>query len=157
MKFFNILTVTFSMIFTVFVSAQENQAGSFYGQEFQVLPKVDADVFEKALNETDSVQTQLVGKIKEVCQAKGCWMRVALDNNKEVFVRFKDYGFFVPTDSSDKEVIINGAAFITKMSVEDQKHYAEDRGASANEIAKITKPKQELHFEAEGVLIRGLN
>ncbi len=157
MKFFNILTVTFSMIFALFVNAQENQAGNFYGEEFQVLPKVDTVDFEKTLDETGSVQTQLVGKIKEVCQVKGCWMKVALDNKKEVFVRFKDYGFFVPTDSTDKEVVINGAAFVANTSVEDQKHYAKDSGASANEIAKITEPKQELRFEAEGVFIRGIN
>ena len=101
----------------------------------------------------DTIQTQLKGKIKEVCQAKGCWMKVALDNNEEVFVRFKDYGFFVPTDSSDKDVIINGVIFTTEMSIEDQKHYAKDSGASPDEIAKIVAPKKQLRFEADGVLI----
>lgn len=39
------------------------------------------------------------------------------------------------------------------MTVEDQKHYAEDEGATQEELAKITKPKQTLRFEADGVRI----
>ena len=35
-----------------------------------------------------------------VCQMKGCWMELAADNDTSgVRVTFKDYGFFVPTDS----------------------------------------------------------
>ena len=48
---------------------------------------------------------------------------------------------------------MNGAAFFEEMSVEDQKHFAEDEGASEDEIALITAPKKTLRFEADGVLI----
>ena len=70
-----------------------------------------------------------------------------------MFVRFKDYGFFVPKDAAGKKVVMNGAAFLEEMSVEDQKHYAEDEGASEEELAQITAPKRTLRFEADGVLI----
>lgn len=102
---------------------------------------------------SDSLNTQIQGTITAVCQAKGCWMKVNLADNEEVFVKFKDYGFFVPTDSAGKEVVMNGQAFIEEMSVEDQKHYAMDKGATKEEVAKITKPKKTLRFEADGVRI----
>ena len=39
------------------------------------------------------------------------------------------------------------------MSVAEQRHYAEDAGKTAKEIAAIKKPKQSLSFIADGVKI----
>ena len=39
------------------------------------------------------------------------------------------------------------------MSVDDQRHYAEDAGKSPEEIAAITEPKRTLSFTSSGVLI----
>jgi len=102
----------------------------------------------------DTTKAKFIAVVKEVCQAKGCWMKVELDDGKEAMVRFKDYGFFMPKDIGGKEVIVNGYAFVEEMSVEDQKHYAEDGGKSEDEIAKITEPKKTFGFEADGVLLK---
>lgn len=135
------------------IDAQSNEVNS-YGSEFKVQEKVDAtsNVFEN-LALADKETAQLQGTITEVCQAKGCWMKVNLNDGEEVFVRFKDYGFFVPTDSAGKDVVMNGLAFVEEMSVEDQQHYAMDKGATKEEIKKIQKPKRTLGFEADGVRI----
>ena len=68
-------------------------------------------------------------------------------------VKFKDYGFFMPKDIAGKEVIINGKAYVEEVSVDEQRHYAEDAGKTKEEIAKITEPKRTFSFEADGVLI----
>jgi hypothetical protein len=81
-------------------------------------------------------------------------MKVEIAPQEEVFVRFKDYGFFVPKDAADKKVFMQGMAFLEEMSVDDQKHYAKDSGASEEEINQIKEPKRILRFEAEGVLIK---
>ncbi len=101
----------------------------------------------------DSINSKMKAVVKEVCQAKGCWMTLNLENGEEVMVKFKDYGFFVPKDISGKEVIINGKAFVNEVSVDEQQHYAEDAGKSSKEIAAITKPKRTFSFEADGVLV----
>jgi len=101
----------------------------------------------------DLLQAKFRAVVKEVCQTKGCWMKVELDGGEEAIVRFKDYGFFMPKDISGQEVIISGYAFIEEMSVADQKHYAEDGGESEDEIAKITQPKKTFGFEADGVIL----
>ncbi|NNM19013.1 MAG: DUF4920 domain-containing protein, partial [Croceitalea sp.] len=54
---------------------------------------------------------------------------------------------------SQKETIINGKAFISELSVDEQRHYAEDKGATKEEIAQIITPKKTLRFEADGVII----
>lgn len=113
-----------------------------------------ATTYEK-MQPKDTLNSKFTGKVLEVCQSKGCWMRVALnDDGDEAMVKFKDYGFFVPKDIAGKEVVLNGKAFIEQMSVDEQQHYAEDAGKSKDEIAQITEPKKTYRFEADGVLVK---
>lgn len=107
----------------------------------------------KGMQSGDSVATKMVGKVNEVCQAKGCWMRVDLGNEEEVMVKFKDYGFFMPKNIAGKEVIMNGHAYVSEISVDEQRHYAEDAGKTEEEIAAITEPKRTYSFMADGVLL----
>ncbi|HLW32668.1 MAG TPA: DUF4920 domain-containing protein [Aequorivita sp.] len=100
----------------------------------------------------DTLILKFASEVKEVCQKKGCWMKMDM-GEKEAMIRFKDYGFFMPKDIAGQEVIVEGKAYIEEMSVEDQRHYAEDGGKSAEEIAAILEPKKTLAFEAHGVLI----
>ncbi|WP_295833507.1 DUF4920 domain-containing protein [uncultured Winogradskyella sp.] len=100
----------------------------------------------------DTLNTKMKGAITEVCSKKGCWMKLDIGNDKIVRVTFKDYGFFMPLDATG-EVVVNGIAYIKETSVADLKHYAEDAGKSAKEIAKITEPEVTMSFEADGVLL----
>jgi len=103
----------------------------------------------------DTINLKFGSSIEEVCSKKGCWMKLPAGETEEtIMVRFKDYGFFMPLDSKGNEVIVEGKAFVKEVSVEELKHYAEDAGKSKEEIAKITKPKLELAFEAKGVLMK---
>lgn len=107
----------------------------------------------KSLNVGDTLTTKVSAKINEVCQMKGCWMKLDLGNDEDVMVRFKDYGFFVPLNA-EGEVIVNGKAYVTETSVDDLRHYAEDAGKTAEEIAAITQAEITYAFEADGVLLK---
>ena len=107
----------------------------------------------QAMAEGDTLVTKVTAKINEVCSTKGCWMRLDLENDEEVMVRFKDYGFFMPLNATG-EVIINGKAFVTEISVDELKHYAEDAGKTEEEIAAITEAEKTFAFEADGVLLK---
>ena len=76
-----------------------------------------------------------------------------LNSGEDMRITFKDYKIFVPKDLIGKEIILDGFAYSDTTSVEDQRHYAEDAGKSKAEIARITKPKKELAFEAKGVVV----
>ncbi|MDP5229466.1 MAG: DUF4920 domain-containing protein [Cellulophaga sp.] len=102
----------------------------------------------------DTLNTKFSATVLEVCKSKGCWMKLKLDDGSEAMVKFKDYGFFMPKDIDGKEVIVNGKAFVEEMSVDEQRHYAEDGGESAEAIEAITEPKKTLSFEADGVLLK---
>ena len=101
----------------------------------------------------DTAFVKFTSKVNEVCQSKGCWMKLDLGED-EAMVRFKDYGFFMPMNIANREVIVNGKAYVSEMSVDEQRHYAEDAGKTLEEIEAITEVKRTLSFEADGVLIK---
>ncbi|MFL9843757.1 DUF4920 domain-containing protein [Flavobacterium rhizosphaerae] len=107
----------------------------------------------KTLKAGDTINVTFKTKVKDVCQRKGCWMKLELADGEESFVKFKDYAFFVPMNSAGQEAIVNGKAYVSETSVAELKHYAEDEGKSKEEIAKITEPEFEYNFLADGVLI----
>ena len=108
------------------------------------------------LDSLNSVTVVMRAKVSEVCQAKGCWMNLVNASESaqvEMFVQFKDYGFFMPKDLAGKEVIVEGKAYKESTTVEELRHYAEDAGKTAEEIAAITEPQMEKKFLATGVVI----
>ena len=114
-----------------------------------VLPKL------KQLSGADKLENvKVMGTVEAVCKAKGCWMNIASEKGETpMFVKFKDYAFFMPKDLAGKKVVMQGYAFKEITDVAALRHFAEDEGKSKEEIAKITKPKEEYKFMANGVLI----
>ncbi|MDY8134132.1 DUF4920 domain-containing protein [Aquimarina sp. 2201CG5-10] len=106
------------------------------------------------LKEGDTVDIAFSSTVNGVCKAKGCWMKVGLGDEKQAMVKFKNYGFFVPKDIENDTVIVQGKAFVSEMSVDEQRHFAMDAGKSEEEIAAITTPKKTYSFIADGVLIK---
>lgn len=106
-----------------------------------------------SLKEGDTLDVKFKSAINEVCQKKGCWMSVNLAGDEKVFVKFKDYEFFVPMNAQDKEVVLNGKAYVNVESVADLKHYAKDAGKAQTAIDSITMPEVRYSFMADGVLI----
>ncbi len=108
----------------------------------------------KSMHIGDTINTKMIGRVDEVCQSKGCWMKINLEGGEQVMVKFKDYGFFMPKDIAGKEVVLSGKAFVNELPVDELRHYAEDAGKSATDIAAITAPKRTFSFEANGVLLK---
>ena len=71
-------------------------------------------------------------RIAKVCQKKGCFF-VAQHEADTVRVTFKDYSFFIPSDSGGKTVTLAGTFSRKAVSKEEAEHYAEDLGEEAPE------------------------
>jgi hypothetical protein len=71
----------------------------------------------------------------------------------KLWLNLKTMVFLCQKNIADKEVIVNGKAFISEVSIDEQRHYAEDAGKSEDEIAKIIEVKKTLSLEADGVLL----
>lgn len=107
-----------------------------------------------AVEATGSFKGKVSGKIKEVCSSKGCWFSMELPNGSSMRVTFKEYGFFIPTNSQGFPITIEGVATLTETDVATLRHYAEDQGKTKEEVAAIQTPKREISFEATGALIK---
>jgi hypothetical protein len=130
--------------------------GAFFGEEFKVETTTSIQNAIKDLSASDTLNIQLAGMVESVCKKKGCWTNIATKENPDesFFVKFKDYGFFLPLDCEGQDVVMQGKAYIETTPVDELRHYAEDEGKSEEEIAAITEPKAEYKFMASGVFLK---
>jgi len=159
------------MILAAFAACQNNasNAGAEEGEAMEqaqedtthfgeVIDQEGAISFEDMLAQLsgqDSLEVKVTGKVDAVCQTKGCWMNIvsATPGLDTMFVKFQDYGFFVPKHIAGRTVVMEGKVYREVTSVDELRHYAEDEGKSAEEVAMITEPVEELKFMATGVLL----
>ena len=135
------------------VKTSETSGKQYFGEKITADGSISYAEMVSQMAGKDSLAVKVKGRVAEVCQMKGCWMNIVEEGKEDMFVKFKDYGFFMPLDISGKEVIMEGYAFRETTSVEELQHYAEDEGKSAEEIAAITTPQEELKFMASGVIL----
>ena len=141
------LLLIFTLLLTSY-SCQDQKVFINYGENI-----ISDDEFSKKIENNYEI-TNISGKIIDVCPKKGCWMNVEVGNDT-VFVKFKDYGFFVPKSGiKGKKVLMSGNIFKDTISVERLRHYAEDAKQTKEEIDLITEPEYKINMIAEGVAIR---
>jgi len=134
--------------------AFQAQAQEKFGKKINEKSAIEASQLPAKMGDKESMNTKVTGTVESVCQAKGCWMKLKMDNGETMRVTFKDYGFFVPKDIAGKTVVVEGLAQKKTTPVSELRHYAEDAGKSKAEIAEITDPKDELAFVADGVIVK---
>ena len=154
----NVLSILTICLFVFSCSNVPKSVMTAEGEQFgDPITKKGVITFEdmvKKVEKEGGFEGKVVGNIESVCQVKGCWMNVVSEKiENEMFVKFKDYGFFMPLDCTGRKVIMEGKAYKETTSVEELRHYAEDEGLSKEEIEKITEPEEELKFMANGVLL----
>ena len=140
------------------VAQEKNKLGYHsVGDDFNpenVLSEAQMTRHFNGMKQGDTLTVSFVADVKSVCKNKGCWMKLGLGEDSEVMVKFKDYAFFVPMDIDGSRVIVNGRAYVTEVSVEEQRHLAEDEGKTSEEVAAIVNPKRTWSFMADGVKIK---
>lgn len=93
------------------------------------------------------------GVVTDVCKKRGCWMTLTADNGTSVFVKMKEYAFFVPLALKGKNVVLEGDAEKEFTSVDELKHYAKDAKKAQSAIDAIALPKEEIRFLANGIKV----
>ena len=146
---------------TAFLSVSQAQSNTekeytIYGDSKMTTEGVISGKELISLLETqDSAMVKVEGVISEVCSKKGCWMDVNLDGEETLFVRFMDYGVFMPLDAAGSTAITEGMAKIEMQTVRWLKHKAEDAGETQEVIDAITKPIIAYSIsEATGVILK---
>ena len=101
---------------------------------------IDETVMDVALAELLSTPTEYLGeavkvntRVSKVCQKKGCFF-IAQQDEYVVRVSFRDYGFFVPTDISGKQVTLVGELIEQQISDAQAEHFNSDLAGSQAHI-----------------------
>lgn len=153
--------ILIALITLSFVACSNPQSDGFdgelvgkYGEEITSDGMISTQEMVAMLSESDSIHVKVQAEITATCAMKGCWMNLVLPTGEEMRVTFKDYEFFVPKEGMEGNMaIIEGAVTKTVTDVATLQHYAQDAGKSEQEILAITEEKEELAFEATGVII----
>ena len=115
-------------------------------------PAVDlADALRSIAGYSDRTVT-VEGRVNRVCQMKGCWMElVPAGADRGIRVTFKDYAFFVPTDSRGAAARLEGMFEQNIFSKADADHLiAEGVALTRNPDGTAT----EVSFVAQAVELR---
>ena len=107
---------------------------------------------DEAVEQADQYADRLLtreGEVKPVCQVKGCWMElVRPGDDRGIRVTFRDYAFFVPTDSAGQRARLEGRLETNVFSKADADHLiAEGVALTRNPDGTAT----EVSFVAQGV------
>lgn len=126
--------------------------GMTFGEKITADGAISTTDLTAKLQSTATVDVKVTGKVKEVCKAEGCWLKMETANGT-MMIKMKDHAFLVPLSMNGKTIVVDGTATLKETSVEMLKHYAEDAGKSKAEIDAIKEPKKEITMQAKGILV----
>jgi hypothetical protein len=92
------------------------------------------------------------GQVRSACTRRGCWMEVAESTDPKLSgcrVTFKDYGFFVPTDSTGSTAKVQGVLGVNTLPPERVAHLESEGGQFPHKNADGSV--NELRLVATGV------
>ncbi|HZJ54644.1 MAG TPA: DUF4920 domain-containing protein [Myxococcaceae bacterium] len=115
------------------------------------LPKNQAPLpLTAVLNKPEDGKKVLVeGVVRRACSQMGCWMELApAEGGPGVRVTFKDYGFFVPTDSGGAKARVQGTVKVTQLSAAQAEHLRAEGGSMP------AGAQREVRLVATGVELR---
>ena len=153
------LTVMKMTMFVTVLALVVSLSGHAYAQDLVTRGATLGDSpvvsLQDVMNDVESYLDRTVtveGSVNKVCQMKGCWMELVSDDaTSGVRVTFKDYGFFVPTDSGGRSARLEGVFETNVFSKADADHLiAEGVELTLNPDGTAT----ELSFVAAGVELR---
>ena len=143
------LAVVFAVGLPLAAGAQELvKRGAAIGDS----PVVDLAQALRSISSYADRTVTVEGKVNRVCQMKGCWMElVPAGADRGIRVTFKDYAFFVPTDSRGASARLEGIFERNTFSKADADHLiAEGVALTRNPDGTAT----EVSFLAQAVELR---
>ena len=135
------------------ISASLSGQTRSFGEKIEEGSIIENSKIQNLFLAKEKFNAKLKAKVTDVCQMKGCWMKLEIGDEKDIMVNFKDYSFFVPKNIIGKKVIVSGEAFKRNISVDELKHYARDRGENEAAISLIVEPKERYSLTAKGVIL----
>ena len=113
------------------VSGAASASSKAFGAPISAGPVLSlADVLASPERFRDQAIT-VEGHVRSACTRRGCWMEVAESADPKLpgcRVTFKDYGFFVPTDSAGSRAKVQGTLSVDTLPPERVAHLESEGG-----------------------------
>jgi Domain of unknown function (DUF4920) len=133
-------------------AAEVAPAAKSFGAPITPGPELQlADVLKEPERYRDQAIT-VEGHVRSACTRRGCWMEVAESADQALpgcRVTFKDYGFFVPTDSAGARAKVQGTFGVNTLPAERVAHLESEGGHFPHKNADGSV--NELRLVASGV------
>jgi len=112
----------------------------------------DAIALEKLVADADALAGKTVvveADVKAACTKKGCWMELGDAGGRKARVTFKDYGFFVPLDSTGSRARLEGVVEVKTLDKKQVEHLEAEGGKFPTKAADGSA--REVRLVASGV------
>ncbi|MCS6991008.1 MAG: DUF4920 domain-containing protein [Chitinophagales bacterium] len=146
------------MIFRIFVlllllaagACSRNPTPTFYGQAFDTASAVPLSALWDRSEPLDSVALVVVGRVQSVCQAEGCWLRLADEQGREVFVDWNS-AFTVPKNSAGRRAFVFGYVLYDTTTVQEQRQLGRNIVQGEQQPEPAAQPSPLITLRAKGV------
>jgi len=134
---------------------------TYYGEKMKLAADKTVCIKEVFANpkEYNGKFVRICGQVESVCAAKGCWMKLAYPGATDtLFIKFSCpvNGRLIPMEAVGHQAIVEGTFTASEIPEAEARHYAEDAGKSAEEIARIVGPQKQLQMSAPAAMVRGV-
>ena len=140
------------LLVAIAVSASASQVTTVIARGAAISKETKAVALSDVLAKPEAFTKDAIvveGLVETACQNKGCWMQVVPEAGKAgMRVTFKDYGFFVPKESTGLRARMEGIVAVKTLSKDEAEHLAGE-GAKLNRGEDGTA--REISFVATGV------
>lgn len=145
-------------VLTMSTAAAQSQKS--YGKPLTLTEKTPISAILKDPKAFNGKRVQVEGTIVEVCETRGCWIRIASDKEFES-IRFKveDGVITFPLDARGKTAVAEGVVAVTTLTreqvIEQARMEAKERGTLAQfDPSKITGPETHIQINGEGARVK---
>lgn len=101
-----------------------------------------------------AVECKVTGKVTEVCQGEGCWLKLERAEANALMVRTKDQTFHFPKELGNREVVVKGSLTWDTTDVATLQQNARENGQQDSLIALISSPEIKPVLNASGFSVR---
>lgn len=118
-------------------TASPGEPAPIYGQPLNGAPSASLEDVLRDPEQYTGKTVELDGYVRRVCSKKGCWMELATDATPTALacrVTFKDYGFFVPTDSQGARAVVEGTVKSMRVSARRVAHHEREGATFAHKL-----------------------
>jgi hypothetical protein len=145
---------------TLSASATLAQSAKQYGKALTLKEKTPISSILKDPKAYNGKRVQVEGTIVEVCETRGCWIRISSDKEFEA-IRFKveDGVITFPMDARGKTVLAEGVVSVKTLTreqvIEQARMEAKERGTLAQfDPSKIKSGATDIELTGEGARVR---